>query len=158
MASTRVLLGPPLITPSLQEYSDVDHRDIWEYPLNLTEPEIRSMMLHIHELDSIAFDYYFDENCSYMLFFLRGGTTRKVMLSERVHRWLIPLDSIRMIHDQGMIAGVTYRPSTNDKDQAPLLPSVGSGTGKAPALAGRGTRGGSPKVPKDPSRARGQLS
>ncbi|MCK7512715.1 MAG: DUF4105 domain-containing protein [Desulfobacterales bacterium] len=55
----------------LQEYSDVDHRDIWEYSLNLTEPEIRRMMLHIRELDAIASDYYFfDENCSYLLFSL----------------------------------------------------------------------------------------
>lgn len=43
----------------LQQYSDVDHRDIWEYRLNLTEPEIRRMLLHIRELESIASDYYF---------------------------------------------------------------------------------------------------
>lgn len=100
----------------LQEYSDVDHRDIWEYPLNLTGPEIRRMMLHIRELDMIASDYYFfDENCSYFLFFLLEAARPGVTLSDRVHGWLIPLDSIRMIRDQGMITGAFYRPSRTTK-------------------------------------------
>ncbi|HPI92718.1 MAG TPA: DUF4105 domain-containing protein [Deltaproteobacteria bacterium] len=100
----------------LQEYSDVDHRDIWEYRLNLTEPEIRRMMLHIRELDMIASDYYFfDENCSYLLFFLLEAARPGVRLSDRVHGWLIPLDSIRMIEDQGMVTGAFYRPSRTTK-------------------------------------------
>lgn len=142
----------------LQEYSDVDHRDIWEYPLNLTEPEIRSMMLHIHELDSIASDYYFfDENCSYMLFFLLEAARPGVMLSERVHRWLIPLDSIRMIHDQGMIAGVTYRPSRTTKIRHLSSRLSVQEQESALALAGRGTRGGSPKVPEGSQQGQRQL-
>ncbi len=36
-------------------------------------------MLHIHELDSIASDYYFfDENCSYMLFLSSRGRHDRV--------------------------------------------------------------------------------
>jgi hypothetical protein len=100
----------------LQEYSDVDHRDIWEYSLNLTEPEIRRMMLHIRELDAIASDYYFfDENCSYLLFSLLEAARPTAKLSERVHGWLIPLDSIRMIEDQGLVKDVSYRPSRTTK-------------------------------------------
>jgi hypothetical protein len=100
----------------LQEYSDVDHRDIWEYPLNLTEPEIRRMMLHIRELDSIASDYYFfSENCSYLLFFLLEAARPTVKLTDQFHGWLIPLDSIRMIEKQGLITNAIYRPSRTTK-------------------------------------------
>lgn len=100
----------------LQEYSDIDHRDIWEYPLNLTKPEIRRMMLHIRELEHIASDYYFfDENCSYALFFLLEAARPSVHLTAPTKGWLIPLDSIRMIEEQGLITGVTYRPSRTTK-------------------------------------------
>ncbi len=100
----------------LQQYSDVDHRDIWEYPLNLTGEEIRRMMLHIRELDSIASDYYFfDENCSYLLFSLLEAARPGVELTGKVRGWLIPLDSIRMIQDQGLITGSIYRPSRTTK-------------------------------------------
>jgi hypothetical protein len=96
----------------LQEYSDIDNRDIWEYPLNLTKPEVRRMMLHIYEMDSIASDYYFfNENCSYVLLFLLEAARPTLKLTDGFHEWLIPLDSVRMIEKQGLIAGAVYRPS-----------------------------------------------
>ncbi|HQI81173.1 MAG TPA: DUF4105 domain-containing protein [Deltaproteobacteria bacterium] len=112
----------------LQEYSDVDHRDIWEYPLNLSEAEIRRMMLHVHELDSIASDYYFfDENCSFLLFTLLEAARPTVALTEKVHGWVIPLDSIRMIRDQGLVSDAVYRPSRTTKIRhlASCLPENG---------------------------------
>jgi hypothetical protein len=100
----------------LQEYSDVDHRDIWEYPLNLSEAEIRRMMLHVHEMDSIAsYYYFFDENCSFLLFSLLEAARPTVELTEKVHGWVIPLDSIRMIRDQGLVSDAVYRPSRTTK-------------------------------------------
>lgn len=100
----------------LEQYSDVDHRDIWEYRLNLTEPEIRRMLLHIRELESIASDYYFfQENCSYLLYFLLEAARPSLELSGRFHGWLIPLDSIRVIQEQGLITGASYRPSRTTK-------------------------------------------
>lgn len=100
----------------LQQYSDVDHRDIWEYRLNLTEPEIRRMMLHIREMDSIASDYYFfNENCSYLLYFLLEAARPSLDLTDKFHGWLIPLDSIRMIGAEGLITDSSYRPSRTTK-------------------------------------------
>jgi hypothetical protein len=100
----------------LQQYSDVDHRDIWEYRLNLTEPELRRMMLHIREMDSIASDYFFfNENCSYLLYFLLEAARPSVSLTDKFHGWLIPLDSIRMIETQGLITEASYRPSRTTK-------------------------------------------
>ncbi len=116
----------------LQQYSDVDHRDIWEYRLNLTEPEIRRMMLHIREMDSIASDYYFfNENCSYLLYFLLEAARPSVKLTDTFHGWLIPLDSIRMIQSQGLITGASYRPSRTTKITylAAGISEEGRGTG-----------------------------
>jgi len=100
----------------LQEYRDIDRRDIWEYPLNLTEPEVRRMMLHIREMDSIAADYYFfDENCSYLLFYLLEAARPTARLTDKAHGWIIPLDSIRMIQSEGFITDSQYRPSRTTK-------------------------------------------
>ena len=118
----------------LQQYSDVDHRDIWEYPLDLTKPEIRRMLLHIREMEAIASDYYFfGENCSYMLFFLLEAARPSLTLSDEGHAWVIPLDTIRMIERQGMIKGANYRPSRTTKIKS--LASQTSTPGKVIALS-----------------------
>lgn len=120
----------------LQQYSDVDHRDIWEYRLNLTEPEIRRMLLHIRELESIASDYYFfQENCSYLLYFLLEAARPSLELSQRFHGWLIPLDSIRAIQEQGLITEASYRPSRTTKIRHLASNLDGHGQEKALALA-----------------------
>ncbi|WP_245869520.1 DUF4105 domain-containing protein, partial [Vibrio fujianensis] len=52
----------------VREYNDIESRDIWEYPLNLTEQEVERVLLHLWEMQLAEFDYYFlDENCSYQL-------------------------------------------------------------------------------------------
>ena len=52
----------------IQEYNRIEHRDIWEYRLNLTIEETELMVTHLWELQNIDFDYYFfDENCSYRI-------------------------------------------------------------------------------------------
>jgi hypothetical protein len=118
----------------LEQYSDVDHRDIWEYRLNLTAPEIRRMLLHVRELESIASDYYFfQENCSYLLYFLLEAARPSLELSDRFHWWLIPLDSIRAIEEQGLITGASYRPSRTTKIR--FLASNLSEQGQTAALA-----------------------
>jgi hypothetical protein len=125
----------------LQEYSDVDHRDIWEYPLNLTGPEIRKMMLHIREMDGIASDYYFfDENCSYDLLFLLEAARPSIKLTNQVHAWLIPLDSIRMVEREGLITGVSYRPSRTTKIKYLASHLSALGQDRALALANGGLK------------------
>ncbi len=115
----------------LQEYSDVDHRDIWEYPLNLTGPEIRKMMLHIREMDGIASDYYFfDENCSYDLLFLLEAARPSVKLTDQVHAWLIPLDSVRMVEQRGFHYRCFLQALKDDKDQISCISFISTGTGQ----------------------------
>ena len=129
----------------LEQYSDVDHRDIWEYRLNLTEQEIRRMMLHIRELESIASDYYFfQENCSYLLYFLLEAARPSLRLSQSFHAWLIPLDSVRMIQEQGLVTGTSYRPSRTTKIRHLASQVPDHGRKEALALARGGVSEGSP--------------
>lgn len=100
----------------LQEYSDIDHRDMWEYPLNFTREETIRSIMHVYELDGIYSDYYFfDENCSYVLLFLLEAGRPSLNLTDQMPPWVIPLDTIRVVEGAGLVAGAVYRPSKTTK-------------------------------------------
>lgn len=101
----------------IQEYSDVDHRDIWEYPLNLEPDEMRRMIYHVMELEAVFSDYYFlDENCSFNLLFLLEAARPSLTLTDsfynRIPAWVtIPMDTIKEVKKQGLVKSPIYRPS-----------------------------------------------
>lgn len=102
----------------IREYSNLEHRDIWEYKLNLTTDEVRRMALHIWELRDIYSDYYFfDENCSYNLLFLLEAARPTVHLTDKTAPWVVPLDTIFLIRSSGLISSTAYRPSQRQKIQ-----------------------------------------
>ncbi|HEY5974996.1 MAG TPA: DUF4105 domain-containing protein, partial [Geobacteraceae bacterium] len=112
----------------VKEYNDLEHRDVWEYGLNLTPAEVRRLVLHIWELQGIASDYYFfDENCSFMLLFLIEAARPELRLAEaywdRWSFWVLPADTIATIRQAGLIGKVAYRPAqaTRIRYRASLL-------------------------------------
>ncbi len=120
----------------LQEYSDVNDRDIWEYPLDLSSEEVRRLMMHIYELEEIYSDYYFfNENCAYNLLFLLDAARPGLDLTDAGGWWVLPIDTIREIKKTGLITGAAYRPSksTKIKHLASLLPREGRRDARAVA-------------------------
>jgi hypothetical protein len=100
----------------VKEYNDLEHRDIWEYRLDLTPPEVNRLALHTWELLGIRSDYYFfDENCSFNLLFLLEAARPDLQLAEaywnRYGFWVIPLDTIEVIGAAGLIRETAYRPA-----------------------------------------------
>jgi hypothetical protein len=97
----------------VQEYTDLDQRDIWEYRLVYDEHEIRAMLLHVWELRGIWSGYFFfDENCSYNLLFLVDAARPGLDLHDQANQvWVVPLDTVRLADRAGLIAERTYRPS-----------------------------------------------
>ncbi len=100
----------------VNEYNQIEHRDIWEYSLNLTGQEVHRMVLHIWELRDIYSTYYFfTENCSYDLLFLLEAARPSVYLVEEFHErvrfWVIPSDTVRVVVESGLVDKITYRPS-----------------------------------------------
>jgi hypothetical protein len=138
----------------LQEYNDIDDRDIWEYPLSLNAEEVRRLLMHIYELDAIYSDYYFfDENCSYQLFFLIDAARPGLDLTDQAAPWVIPLDTVRVTKKNGLITASTYRPSKSTRVRyiASLLPK--EGRRKALAVADGeldpGTLSNQEEIPKE---------
>lgn len=96
----------------VKEYNDMEQRDMWEYKLNLTPGEVRRMLNHLWELKDIYSSYYFfDENCAYQLLFLLEAARPTLHLTDRFGAWVIPIDTLRVVRDAGLVEAVEYRPS-----------------------------------------------
>ena len=96
----------------IQEYNRIEHRDIWEYKLNLTANETEKMTSHLWELKNINFDYYFfDENCSYRLLELLEVARPGIELTDEFTVTAIPVDTVRAIKKAKLIASSNYRPA-----------------------------------------------
>ncbi len=96
----------------IQDYNRIEHRDIWEYSLNLNQIETLRMIDHLWEIKDIHFDYYFfDENCSYRLLELLEVARPDVELTDGFSLTAIPVDTVRAIDQAGLIEAVHYRPA-----------------------------------------------
>ncbi len=97
----------------VQEYRDIEHRDIWEYRLNLTEEQTRSMLMHAWELGNAYFDYFFfKENCSYHLLALLEAANPTWHLTDQFVFWTMPGDTVRLLFQQpGLVGDIAFRPS-----------------------------------------------
>ncbi|MCB0347057.1 MAG: DUF4105 domain-containing protein [Bdellovibrionales bacterium] len=109
----------------INEYNDVEDRDVWEYELDFTPEEIRQILRHVWELRYTYFDYYFfDENCSYHLLSLFEVVRPELRLTNefRAYKfsgWVIPPDTVRVVtQHQELVKKVTYRPALSTQLRA----------------------------------------
>jgi len=97
-------------------YSDIEHRDLWEYQLNLNQDEVDMMLAHSWEIRDRNFDYYFlDENCAYRLLALIDVARPGTNLLDEVSTHAIPSDTVRWVVDRDLVKAVNYRPSAATK-------------------------------------------
>ena len=93
-------------------YSDIEHRDLWEYQLNLNQAEVDMLLAHTWEIRDRNFDYYFfDENCAYRLLALIDVARPGTNLLAEVSTHAIPSDTVRWVVDRDLVNTVNYRPS-----------------------------------------------
>jgi hypothetical protein len=96
----------------VKEYNDLEHRDMWEYRLKLSEAEVAKMLKHVWELQNISSSYYFlDENCSYNLLFLIEAARPELHLTEKTGLFVLPTQTIRIAQQNGILEEAHYRPS-----------------------------------------------
>ena len=132
----------------VREYIGIEHRDIWEYRLDLTQEETKRLFYHVWEMRGIGSNYYFlDRNCSYAILYLleiaRPSLKNINDFLEDHKVWVLPSDTVRVVIDSGIVAQVSYRPSlvTRIKDMSNLLSdenrqiAYSMSTGAAPPTA-----------------------
>lgn len=98
----------------IQEYNQLENRDMWEYRLNLTAHEVDKILMHVWELKDINFDYYFlDENCSYRLLELLELARPEARLTSRFTITAIPANTVRAVIDEKFVRSKRFRPSAS---------------------------------------------
>jgi len=100
----------------VQEYRDIENRDIWEYRLNFTGDQVKRLLMHAWELGNASFDYFFfKENCSYHLLALLDYADPTLHLTDEFLFWTVPADTVRLISSKpGLVSGIAYRPSRSN--------------------------------------------
>lgn len=97
-------------------YSDMEHRDMWEYKLDLTPKEIERVVLHMFEMQSFYSDYlFFNENCSYNLLWFIELAREDLRLVDKFNYITAPLDTIKELERQKLIKSSTLRASKTTK-------------------------------------------
>ncbi len=97
----------------VQEYNNLESRDLWEYELKFTEDQLNTMLLHLWELGGTYFDYYyFQENCSYHVLSLFEIARPDLRLKDEFFFSVIPADTVKIVMEQeDLVKNVVYRPS-----------------------------------------------
>ncbi len=100
----------------VQEYRDIENRDIWEYRLNFSDAQLRRLLMHAWELGNAYFDYFFfKENCSYHLLALLDYADPGLHLTDEFLFWTVPADTVRLIASKpGLVSGIAYRASRSN--------------------------------------------
>ena len=105
----------------IQEYSRLENRDIWEYPLSMNAAQIDMLLAHTWELRDINFDYYFfDENCSFRLLELLEVAFPDLDLTSPFAHAAMPVDTVREVVESGIAEQPRYRASKRIELEAVL--------------------------------------
>ncbi|WP_413576554.1 DUF4105 domain-containing protein [Bdellovibrio sp. HCB290] len=96
----------------IQEYSNLEGRDLWEYKLKLSPQQVDLMLDHLLELEGSYAPYYFaDENCSSQMLELIEAVSPETNLTEQFRDFVIPLDSLKAISNAGLLENEKLRTS-----------------------------------------------
>ena len=100
----------------IQEYNDAEMRDMWEYELDMSGEDVKTVMRHVVEMENIYSDYYFlDENCSFNLLYLIEAAKPQTHLTDSFAFGVEPVDTIRVVKKNNLVMKRIYRPSMYSK-------------------------------------------
>ena len=99
---------------TVQTYSNLENRDIWEYGLDYSQEEITQLRRHVWEVMDVQFDYFFlNENCAYRLLSLLDAVKAEAQLSseDAFPVYAIPVDTVRALENKSLILSRKFRAS-----------------------------------------------
>ncbi|MCW7505077.1 Lnb N-terminal periplasmic domain-containing protein [Leptospira paudalimensis] len=97
----------------VNEYNDLESRDLWEYRLSLNKDELELLVSHLWELSRAEFDYYFlNANCGTFLVEWLDVVKPELNLKSKLGGVVSPVDTIKLYtRTEGLVVETKYRPS-----------------------------------------------
>lgn len=101
----------------VNQYNQMENRDVWEYQLDFTKQEIDILLQHAWELGQIDFEYYFFlENCSFRLLELFDVARPGHHLADEFSTYALPGDTVRVaLKEKNFLKKAIYRPSEKSR-------------------------------------------
>lgn len=93
-------------------YSNKEYRDMWEYKLNLTSEQKDLMLLHLYEILTRKFDYYFlSRNCGYRVSEILNLVSNEKSINQDL--WYLPVETFDFLEtkEKELIKSIKYIPS-----------------------------------------------
>lgn len=103
----------------VNQYNQMENRDIWEYQLNFSPEEIDRLLRHAWEIGQVDFAYYFFlENCSYRLLELLDIARPGMQTADAFDWFAIPGDTVHVaLQQEALLDRALYRPSQRTRIQ-----------------------------------------
>ena len=96
----------------VEEYSAVNRRDIWEYPLDLSERELDLLLRHVWELQELRSRYFFfKENCAFNLLYPIEAARPSLRITRRFRMSAVPVSLLQDLTETGITGEPVFRPS-----------------------------------------------
>lgn len=97
----------------IREYTNMEGRDIWEFPLNLTPTEVDTLIDHLLEMEAGRAPYWFlSDNCAYQLIKALEVAKPELNISESLPIYSIPLDLAKhLTRTKGLTGAPLYQKS-----------------------------------------------
>lgn len=97
----------------VQEYNNLESRDLWEYDLSLSTAAQAQLVAHAWEIGQVTLPYYFfNRNCSYQILPLLEVVEPSLSLKGDFFLRAIPADTLRvLVRSPGLVTGFRRRPS-----------------------------------------------
>ena len=93
-------------------YSNKEYRDMWEYKLNLTPEQKDLILLHLYEILTRKFDYYFlSKNCGYRVSEILNLVSDEESVNQDL--WYLPVETFDFLEtkEKKLIKNIKYIPS-----------------------------------------------
>ena len=93
-------------------YSNKEYRDMWEYKLNLTSEQKDLMLLHLYEVLTRKFDYYFlSRNCGYRVSEILNLVSNEKSINQDL--WYLRVETFDFLEtkEKELIKSIKYIPS-----------------------------------------------
>lgn len=99
----------------IQEYNNIENRDLWLYQLKLSSEEIEQLLNHLWELDQLKDkQYYFlNKNCAYNIYNAVAAVQPSIDFIEDPKLYVLPVDTLKKMNH--LSDQVLYFPSIRQK-------------------------------------------
>lgn len=104
----------------LQEYTNLESRDLWEYELKIEPGQIQDLLHSLWEFGQHHADYYyFDDNCSFILLQLLEAAQPSWNFTADIKHWATPSAGLKaVIHTPGVVEKHRFVPSALSRYKA----------------------------------------